>query len=366
MLTLKRNLDVRNSTDRAELTGELRTAGMDIDDAALDFASSRLTAEWFSIVTLGSCILKIGPKFSSGLQLSEWVQVIQSLYEFRDRPNLDEQVRRLCLPTHERLDTALVLRVSLRLSRRGFTITFEPNGHGSSDLLLERTPYRLYAEVKRENLHVHRRFERAHDLLSKISEGVSDGMADFLRKQPGKLEINFSRLFSDGHVARVIGEITRKAPEVPVGLETPLESVRGSAFVVMPREADFHYQKGFHVSRMVVGQTPIQINSPANNPVRCSLGSRPNLRALSKRVRKAAMQIQRDLDKDPLAEGLIVLESSAPSGDESCHAIQTRFWPRLPERCWGVVLIPTHLIPRHGLAQDQIDIMRWAAIDSMP
>lgn len=365
MLTLKRNLDIRNWKDRAELTAALRAAGMGIDDAAIDFVSSRLTDEWFRIVTLGSCILKIGPKFSSGLQLSDWVQVIQSLYEFRDRPNLDERVRRLCLPTHERLDTTLVLCVAFRLSRHGFKITFEPNGQGSSDLLLERTPYRLYAEVKRENPHVHRRFERAHDLLGKISGGVSDGIADFLRQRPVRLEINLSRLFSDGHVTKVVGEITTKAIGVPLEQEIPLESVRGSAFIVMPREAEFHYQKGFHLSRMVVGRTPIQVNSPANNPVRCTLESRPNLRALSKRVREAAKQIQRDLDKDRLAAGLIVLESSAPSGDEHCRAIQTRFWPKLPERCWGVVLIPTHLIPRSGLAQDQIDIMRWAAIDPM-
>lgn len=265
MLTLKRNLDIRNWKDRAELTAALRAAGMGIDDAAIDFVSSRLTDEWFRIVTLGSCILKIGPKFSSGLQLSDWVQVIQSLYEFRDRPNLDEQVRRLCLPTHERLDTTLVLCVAFRLSRHGFKITFEPNGQGSSDLLLERTPYRLYAEVKRENPHVHRRFERAHDLLGKISGGVSDGIADFLRQRPVRLEINLSRLFSDGHVTKVVGEITTKAIGVPLEQEIPLESVRGSAFIVMPREAEFHYQKGFHLSRMVVGRTPIQVNSPAKS-----------------------------------------------------------------------------------------------------
>ena len=88
--------------------------------------------------------------------------MIQSAYDFRNHKSVDIQIRRLRIASHEKLDTILVLLVAWRYHQRGFNVVFEPFGEGSTDLLISRDLYRLYAEIKRENPQEHRRFTQQH------------------------------------------------------------------------------------------------------------------------------------------------------------------------------------------------------------
>lgn len=100
--------------------------------------------------------------------MRDWAELAGAIFNMRDVVGIAEQIRRLSVPSHEALDTGLVVRVAGRYVSRGFTVRFEPNGEGCSDLLVENSELRSYVEIKRENEQAHRRWEGIH----RSSQGV--------------------------------------------------------------------------------------------------------------------------------------------------------------------------------------------------
>ncbi len=368
MPLLKRNLDIRQNDDRNELLSVLALAGIDISEAAIDFALASLTDDWFILNTLDTCtLLTTKSESRHGIHISEWARTLQCLYEFRNYENIQEQIRRLCIAAHEKLDTILVFSIARRYRRRNFEVTFDPNGHASVDLLVCRHPYRFYIEVKRENLYEHRRQKRMLSVGGTISDRVGADLKNWLVENDARVEIRLSKLFSDAHIEKVIREVEAKARNRNVGTEKQLASVPGSTMAVLQRSSSFFYEKGVHtgVVRVERAGKPVQVFAPESIPVRCTFDARPNLQSLGKRLALASKQLRRDLGGDPAADGFIVLESLLATA-EVCEAIRCRFWQRLPERCWGIALIsnPSYVFPRVDLRTEQIEVLGYAAIDN--
>jgi len=366
MSLLSRNLNIRNIPDRTELFRTLTSAGFEVPDVVLDYAIEQLTDDWLELKTLDLVSLQIGRASNHAIDLFTWAKVLQLLYEVRDHEYIEEQFRRLRLRSHEKLDTILVILVAGRYHERGFEIAFEPNISASTDLIVCRNPNRLYLEIKRENLQEHKRHQRMLHLGSSISDRAARGLKDWLTEKRLRIEIKLSRLFSDSHVDNVVQEVERKAKSSLGSTEERLSSVPGSAMIVLPSETPFFYAKGIHsaVVRVEKAGEPVQLFAPASMPVRCTFEAHPNLQALGNRIGQAGKQLKRDLDRDLNADGFVVMEL-AFGGDVACKAIETRFWSRLPIRCWGVTLIsrPGFVIPRSDLSNDQIEVMKIAAPD---
>jgi hypothetical protein len=233
-------------------------------------------------------------------------------------------------------------------------------------LLVERGSKRLYVEIKRENPIEHQRLLRIQEVSGIINSRLDGALRAWLRQKGLRLEIKFSRLFSNAYVERVVEEILAKATDSQVSTERELQSVRDSKIILLQRDAEFFYQKGLHcgfVCVEVAGQA-VPLFAPASTPVRTTFALWPNFNAVGDRVRMAGRQLSRDLERDNRAEGLVVLECTL--GDaEIVETIQKRFWSRLPPQCWGVTLIsPTGwIIPRSDLGSEQIEIMKYAAQD---
>jgi hypothetical protein len=360
---VRRNLDLRNPNDRVELENILPSAGIKIDRPAMDYLLAELSEDWLKLNAFDSCSLTTG-KGHSGIGLAQWGKLIQCLYEFREHAGIQEQLRRLCLSSHEKLDTALVISVACRYRQLGYEVRFEPNGHGSSDLFIARQPDRLYLEIKRENPQEHQRQQRIQSVAALICSGVREELKDWLSQNDARIEVMFSKLFSDDHSRRVVREIVEKSKRAVLGTEDQLECLRGSSMILLPRESDAFYEKGSHHALITIEKagTPVEL-SLKNMPVRCTFENRANLQALGERLRKAGRQLGRDLNGDLSANGFIVLETVL-GGQEACAAIEKRFWSRLPDRCWGVTLIshPGFVIPRSDLTQAQIEIMKASAV----
>lgn len=315
--------------------------------------------------TLDICPLQIGGGSVHAIQLPIWAQILQILYDLRNVKNIQEQIRRLRLRSHEKIDTILVFLVAGRYHRRDFGITFEPNGRASSDLLVRHDSYRIYIEVKRENRQEHNRQRRMQSLGGEISDRVATHLKQWLKQNELRIEIKLSKLFGDGHVGQVVQEVEAKVKAASVGTEEPLASVTGSKMLLLSRSEAFHYAKGFHtgVVRIEKPGAPVPAFAPTSMPVRCTFDSHPNLDALGQRIREAGRQLSKDLNNDIRADGLVVLECSG--GNEACGAVQKRFWSRLPPRCLGVTLIsnPGFVIPRSDLKTKQMELLEIAGID---
>jgi hypothetical protein len=366
MPILHHNYDLRKRNDREELLPLLASAGIKIDEAAIQFSLDHLTEDWFQIPALDSCPLRITKSGSMhAIHVHQWARLLQYLYEFRNHTNIEEQVRRLCLRSHEKLDTILVVLVAGRYHRRKFEVIFEPNGKASTDLLLSRERYRLYAEIKRENPSEHRRQQRIQSVSGSVCGRADRLLRQWLKEKQLRVEIKLSKLFADNHVDKVVKEIEEKAKTLTVRTEAQLASVAGSRIIVLPRSANLFYEKGIHTGQVIVEKagTPVQI-APENMLVQCIFDARPNLIALGERLREAGKQLARDLSGDQNTDGLVVMESLF-GGDEACKAIQTRFWSRLPQRCWGVTLLsnPGYVVPRSDLSAEQIEVLKHAAFD---
>jgi len=293
--------------------------------------------------------------------------VIQGVHDFRHHKNFDTQIHRLRIPSHEKLDTALVLLVARRYLQRGFSVVFEPFGEGSTDLLISCQTYRLYIEIKRENPREHRRLLRMQEIGNLVNGGVDVALRDWLQQHELRLEVRISKLFSNPHAQTFVEEICASAMRIAVGVETELGSVSGSKLIVLPKAAEFFYRKGLHagVVRVEVAGTPVPIFAPASSPIRCTFGLESNLKALGKRIREAGKQLARDLKRDAQASGFVVLECMFGGEEQVVDAIQKRFWSRLPERSWGVTLVSPRnwVIPRSDLSAAQVELLSYAAID---
>jgi hypothetical protein len=369
MANFSHNLDLTKHEDQKELFEHLAAVGVQLDAAALQYALSVLTEDWFQLTgSFEVCSLKVGSKHSEAIGLATWSHVIQSVYDFRNHKSFDTQIHRLRIASHEKLDTVLVLLVARRYHQRGFAVVLEPFGESSTDLLISRDAHRLYTEIKRENPREHRRLLRMQEIGSLINGGVDAALSDWLRKRQMRLEVRISKLFSNPHAKTVVEEICASASRIAVGVETELQSVSGSRMIVLPKDAEFFYRKGLHAGFVRVGpETPVPILAPASSPIRCTFGFESNLKALGERIREAGKQLARDLKRDEEADGFVVLE--CVFGNENMvDAIQKRFWSRLPARCWGVTLISNSgwIIPRYDLSTEQTEILKYAALDLPP
>jgi hypothetical protein len=162
-----------------------------------------------------------------------------------------------------------------------------------------------------------------------------------------------------------VDEICTKARTIDVGRETKVDSAGNSMMIVLSCDAEFHFRKGVHMGVVTVPvDKPTEILAPTSIAARCTFDLRPNLNALGERIRDVSRQLTPDLKRDEEAFGVVVLESMFGTNDE-VGAIQKRFWPRLPSRCWGVTLIAPQgwVIPRPDLAPEHAEILKYAALD---
>jgi hypothetical protein len=354
-------LDMNRQEHVQELLGLLANRNIEVDPAAVAHACKVLTDDWLTLSrAFLLCSLTIGSKRITNVSLFHWVEIVQSLFELRSVRGIEEQSRRLRLPSHERLDTALVIIIAGRYQQRGFNVSFEPNGSGCSDLLLEGKS-RIYVEVKRENVQEHQSPAHRQACAFRISEVLSRSLVPWLDQSERRLEVMFSTGFSLSLVDRICDELMHKSRSVAVGDEQPLTAAKGSQFVVLEKQGESHFQKGVFTGCITIKQAgvPVQV-IPANMPVRIGFDWRLNLRAIGRLIKKASLQLTNDLSRDGDARGFIVLE--ALGGDRLLKAIIERTFPGLPNCCMGITMIsdPGYVIPREKLAAEFVDLMGWA------
>lgn len=363
MAILARNLNLSTVEDQRTLLEQLTAAGVALDPAVLQHALTVLSEDWLQLAG-DMCSLKVGTKHSETVSLTTWLNIIYALYDFRHHKDFATQVHRLRIPSHEKLDTALVVLIARRYHLRGFAIMFEPFGSGSTDLLLSRDAYRLYAEVKRENLVEHRRLLRMQELGGLINAALNTALRDWLREHHLRIEIRISKLFSNPHASKLVEEICALASNNAVGVESTLQSVSGSQMIILPEDAEFFYRKGLHAGfvRVEAAGKPVPILAPASSPIRCTFGLGSNLKALGGRIRDAGKQLARDLKRDEKSDGVLILECAFVN-EEVIDAIRSRFWSRLPQRCWGITVLSNSswVIPRTDLSTAQIEVLSYAA-----
>src|SRR5690348_3802437 len=106
--------------DLLKLAGE---NGVTLNREAIEYACHALSDEWLTLVDAGwpncICTLSMSPgRGNIGLSLPQWMEIVDRLYLLRNTDGIAEQVRRLGIPSHERLDTALVIVVAGRSEER--------------------------------------------------------------------------------------------------------------------------------------------------------------------------------------------------------------------------------------------------------
>jgi hypothetical protein len=361
---LKRNLELANEIDRRELLDVLQPANIKLEASHIDFALNHLSADWFKLDTLDSCSLQTG-KSNYAIDLVRWARTLQALYEFRNHSGIKEQIRRLCIRSHERIDTILMLRVAMRYKQRRFDVAFEPNGQGCSDLLVARNSDRFFIEVKRENTGEHKRLNRLHTVGPRISREAENRLRDRLAANDNRIEVKFSSLFSDGQIPKILNEIELKSTTMLLGVENSFECVPGGSMVLLPRKADEYYKGGMHSAFVrVPSDRPIQANAVENMPVRCTFELRVNIAALGKRIKTASLQLERDLKKDLNSRGIIVLETDY-GGQRAAEEIEKRFTRRIPERCLGITLISDYscIVSNGSLTDRDVEMMSFAGTE---
>jgi len=333
-----------------------------LNPEVLRFASSRLSEDWLVLWPLDIFSIRTSRRGKSGIGVAVWAELVQGIYAMRAAPGIDEQIRRLSVPSHEALDTCLALQIAGRYAREGVSVRFEPNGRGCSDLLIESDNYRFYVEVKRENEQEHNRFMSIQRCSDEILGALEPQMRAWLEERDLRLEVKFSRSFSSGSVVAIKNEIVRQFPFCKVGKECVLSAMRGASYVLLQRQAPPFYPKGFHKGIVRIKQpgTPVQV-SPENMPLLVIFDWTPNLRALKGRIQKASRQLMNDTARDARAAGFFVMQVS--HGEAAKDAIITRYFSSLPPNCLGIVHLSdlSFLIPISGLSPEIAGIMAVAA-----
>lgn len=296
--------------------------------------------------------------------MRDWAELAGAIFNMRDVVGIAEQIRRLSVPSHEALDTGLVVRVAGRYVSRGFTVRFEPNGEGCSDLLVENSELRSYVEIKRENEQAHRRWEGIHRSSQGVLGYLEPRLRGWLENHELRVEIKLSRLFSVETVPAIGEEIDRQVRALEACKEQPLDSVRGSRYVVLPRLHEPFYRKGAHTGLIKVKKagTPVQAIIQ-NMPILVVLDWVPNLGALKRRLQKASTQLRNDSAKDSNAQGFFVVEAS--HGEAAKDKI-VAYFPMLPTNCLGVVLLsaPGYVVPRSDVPSAVTQILAIAGTPS--
>jgi len=357
-----RKLDLRVDADRSAMLDVLAEHRIHLESDVLRFASSKLSEDWLVAWAFNMFNVRTSRTGTFGIGVAVWAELVQSIYDMKAVPGTDEQIRRLCIPSHEALDTCLVLQIAGRYAREGLSVRFEPNGRGCSDLLIQKDRYAFYVEVKRENEQDHKRFMSVQRCSDEILRRLEPPMRTWLEDRNLRLEVKFSRLFSSGNVVAITNEIVRQLPFCEVGKEGVLSAMRGASYVLLQRQHPPYFQKGIHKGSIRVKQpgTPVQV-SLENMPVCVIFVWTANLRALKARIQKASQQLKNDAARDPGTPGFFVMQVS--HGESAKDAIITRCFSALPLNCLGIVLLsdPSFLIPISGLSTATVDTMAVAA-----
>jgi hypothetical protein len=126
-----------------------------------------------------------------------------------------------------------VVTIAGRYLREGYSVEFEPNGRGGSDLLVSLLNIRLYVEVKRENWRDQRKslrmMERAHQVL----EAVNTVLKEKLDSSGKRVEIQFPNSFSSETIPAICSEISSVHASGELAHEVPLHTIRGSRMIIM-------------------------------------------------------------------------------------------------------------------------------------
>ena len=265
MPVLKRNLNLRVMEDRQELLDSLESNQIKLDSLVLDYALKHLSDEWLQLLIVDACSVRISHKGQHALPLSVWLNLIQCLFEFRNHTGIEEQIRRLNIPSHERLDTLLVIVVAGRYHQRGIQVIFEPNGRRSTDLLIVKPPHRVYVEVKRENFMEHDRQQRTQAIAGILTQRLDNDLRDSLVAADSRIEIRLSRRrCSDQYLEKVIREVKEKIGTMQHGEERELNSLEGCKLVFLKRKAALFYEKGMIIAHVKIEQpgTPVLAFAP--------------------------------------------------------------------------------------------------------
>lgn len=344
------------------MLGLLAEHGIYLEPDAIQFVSSKLSEDWLVAWPSGLLNIRTSRTEKYGVELVDWAELIEGVYRMREIPGISEQIRRLCVVSHEALDTLLVLQVAARYAREGFSVEFEPNGRGCSDLLVQKESVRLYAEVKRENEQDHKHFLSIQACSNELLGKLDGQMRTWLEEKSLRLELKCSRPFSMERARAIADKLVHEIPSCEVGKEAVLGGLRGARYVVLQREHPPYFQKGLRKGFIQIKQpgTPVRL-SPENMPVSVVFDRIPNLSALRARIRKASRQLVNDAVNDPGAFGFFVMQMS--HGEAAKDAVMRRYFPTLPRNCLGVVLLsdPGFLIPLAGVPTEIVESMLVAA-----
>lgn len=361
-------LFLRNKADVDVLLNVVRDHGLAMTRDALEYASEILSDDWLKLFAMTKnciCNLSIGKSGSVGYSLPQWAEVVESLYALRDAEGTTEQARRLCVPAHERLDTAFAVTVAGRYKSQGWSIAFEPNGKGCSDLQLTQENKTFYVEVKRENIQDHIRSNNFRANATAILNGLPPDLTDWLEKNDCRIQVKFPRGLSHSLVARICSELNAKVPHAPIGVVQSLTLPQGSEFVLLHRDSEQHYKIGFVGRISMKAGIPVQLNDPRNTPVQIGFDWPPNLSAIRALIKKANRQLQNDAALSSGAAGFIVMQSRG--GEQLGIAIEERFLRNFPPCCLGVTLVSEipfehgQIVYRDGVDAKTLEVMGYAS-----
>jgi len=350
--------------------------GIALTRAAVKCACEKLSSEWLTLVPAGgpNCICSLSmsseKKGSVGLSLPQWAEIVESLYRLRDNQGISEQVRRLSLLSHERLDTALVIVIAGRYKARAWKVAFEANGRGCSDLRVSNEDRQFYVEVKRENLQDHDRYKTFSANASALLNGLSSVLGEWLDRNDLRVELKLSRGFSPSLVAKICDELGTKVLNAPLRMDQTISIPRRSEFAVLRREDPAHFEKGFVVGRITVKEAgvPVQVH-PRNMPVKIVFEWPPNVAVIARLIRDAKRQLSNDAASDPAAKGFIVVQ--AAGGAQLASAIERRLLNTFPSCCLGVVLLSEtpgesgQIVLQDGVDESTLAAMTYAGIASV-
>ncbi len=180
------------------------------------------------------CRLDVGPT-QQVVSLPYWAEIVSALHNLRTNVGLPEQVRRLRLSSHEKLDTALVVTIAGRYLRTGYSIEFEPNGFGGSDLTtIQGSNFHFYIEVKRENWHQQLRSVRMMSRADQVGEAIAAILKKKLDASGRRKEINFPKSFSEGTIPAICTEIETLYESEELASEISLQTIPEVAWSSCP------------------------------------------------------------------------------------------------------------------------------------
>jgi hypothetical protein len=362
-------LFLRNKADVDGLLNVVGDHGLAMTREAVEYARDILSDDWLILFAIGQnciCNLSIGKSGTVGLALPQWAEVVESLYALRGAEGIAEQARRLRVPAHERLDTAFAVTVAGRYKYKSWSVAFEPNGKGCSDLQLVQENKTFYVEVKRENIQDHVRANNFRANATAILNALLPSLSEWLEKNDCRIQVKFPRGLSQTLVVRICNELSAKVPHAPIGVVQSLTLPQGSEFVLLRRDSEQHYKMGFIGRIMMKAGVPVQADDPRNSPVQIGFDWPTNLSAIRALLKKANQQLQNDAALSSGAAGFIVMQSRG--GEQLGKVIEERFLRNFPLCCLGVTLVSefpfdnAQIVYRDGVDAKTLEVMSYAGM----